>query len=50
MTATPELSPDADDLSPGARMLKNVDEGADVIPQLMEEGLEAAMKRLHTKD
>ena len=31
-------------------MLKNVDEGADVIPVLMEEGLEAAMKRLHTKD
>ncbi len=26
MTATPELSPDAHELSPGARMLKNVDE------------------------
>lgn len=31
-------------------MLKNVDEAADVIPVLLDDGLEAAMKRLHTKD
>ena len=29
---------------------RNVDEAADVVPLLVEDGLEAAMKKLHTKD
>ncbi|MGI9263203.1 MAG: aminoacyl-tRNA hydrolase [Woeseiaceae bacterium] len=33
-----------------AAMNKNVDEAADVIPLLVEEGLEATMKKLHTQD
>jgi PTH1 family peptidyl-tRNA hydrolase len=31
-------------------MLRNVDEAADVMPLLVEQGLNAAMKALHTKD
>ena len=31
-------------------ILRNVDQAADVIPLLAENGLEAAMKKLHTKD
>ncbi len=31
-------------------MLRNVDEAADVLPALIDDGLEAAMKKLHTKD
>jgi PTH1 family peptidyl-tRNA hydrolase len=30
-------------------MLRNIDEAADVIPTLVDDGLEAAMKTLHTK-
>jgi len=33
-----------------AEMTRNVDEAADVVPLLVEEGLEAAMKKLHTQD
>ena len=33
-----------------AEILKNVDEAADVIPLLAEDGLNAAMKKLHTSD
>ena len=33
-----------------AAILKNVDEAADVIPLLVQDGLNAAMKKLHTKD
>ncbi|MDH3439732.1 MAG: aminoacyl-tRNA hydrolase [Gammaproteobacteria bacterium] len=33
-----------------AAMTRNVDEAADVIPLLVEDGLEAAMKKLHTQD
>ena len=32
-----------------AEMLRNVDEAADVMPMLAEDGLNAAMKKLHTK-
>ena len=32
-----------------AAMLRNVDEAADVMPMLAEDGLNAAMKKLHTK-
>ena len=31
-------------------MLRNVDDAADVVPLLVEDGIEAAMTRLHTKD
>jgi len=31
-------------------MLRNVDDAADVMPVLVEDGIEAAMTRLHTKD
>jgi PTH1 family peptidyl-tRNA hydrolase len=31
-------------------LLKNVDESADIVPLLVEQGLNAAMKKLHTKD
>ncbi len=31
-------------------MLRNVDDAADVVPRLVEDGIEAAMTRLHTKD
>ena len=31
-----------------AGMLRNIDEAADVMPMLVEDGLEAAMKDLHT--
>ena len=33
-----------------AAISRNVDEAADVIPLLVENGLNAAMKELHTKD
>ena len=33
-----------------AAINRNVDEAADVMPLLVEDGLEAAMKKLHTKD
>ncbi len=33
-----------------AAILKNIDEAADVMPTLVEEGLNAAMKKLHTRD
>jgi PTH1 family peptidyl-tRNA hydrolase len=33
-----------------AAIMKNVDEAADVMPLLVREGLNAAMKQLHTKD
>jgi len=33
-----------------AAMLRNVDDAADVMPLLVESGLNAAMKKLHTKD
>jgi len=33
-----------------AAILRNVDEAADVMPLLAEQGLNAAMKQLHTKD
>ncbi len=33
-----------------AAILRNVDEAADVMPLLVESGLNAAMKKLHTKD
>ena len=33
-----------------AAINRNVDEAADVIPLLVEDGLNAAMKKLHTKD
>ena len=33
-----------------AAMIRNVDEAADVMPLLAENGLEAAMKKLHTQD
>jgi PTH1 family peptidyl-tRNA hydrolase len=33
-----------------AAIYRNVDEAADVLPLLVEDGLEAAMKKLHTKD
>ena len=33
-----------------AAINSNVDEAADVVPLLVEDGLEAAMKKLHTKD
>ena len=33
-----------------AAMLRNVNEAADVVPMLVEDGLEAAMKELHTQD
>lgn len=33
-----------------AAILRNVDEAADVIPLLVENGLNAAMKKLHTKE
>lgn len=33
-----------------AAMNRNVDEAAEVIPLLVQEGLEAAMKKLHTQD
>jgi peptidyl-tRNA hydrolase len=33
-----------------AAINRNVDEAAGVMPLLVEDGLEAAMKKLHTKD
>ena len=33
-----------------AAMIRNVDEAVDVMPLLAEDGLEAAMKKLHTQD
>ena len=33
-----------------AAMTRNVNEAADVVPLLVEDGLEAAMKKLHTQD
>ena len=34
----------------GSAIMKNVDEAADVVPALIEQGLEAAMKELHTRN
>jgi len=31
-------------------MLRNIDDAADVLPILVDDGVEAAMTRLHTKD
>ena len=33
-----------------AAMMRNVDDAAAVMPTLVEDGLNAAMKKLHTKD
>ena len=33
-----------------AAITRNVDDAADVMPLLVENGLESAMKKLHTKD